>query len=152
MCSCSGGTLQLAMALPEAEQKRDDEQMELSMKQSSARRQNPNIYKERLQTIMKIAGGPNDEESQWWELRSVMDDYEWQDMQELPAETALKNELQATTTKHSTTTGGMNGDSSSSSPKLIESKRMLSSEQEQLIAKNRDAAALKKQKAQQVWL
>ena len=74
------------MALPGAGRKRDDEQIELSMKQSIARRQNPNIYQERLQTIMKLAGGQKDPESRCWELRSVMDDYEWQDMQELPAE------------------------------------------------------------------
>ena len=116
------------------------------------RRQTPDIYQERLQTIMKIAGGQKDEESRWWELRSVMDDYEWQDMQELPAESALKNQLQTTPSDHSTTTGSMTGDSSSSSPKPIEAKRRLSSEQEQMIAKNRDAAALKKQKSQQIWL
>jgi hypothetical protein len=152
MFSCSGGTQLVAMALPGAGQKRDAEQMELSMKQTIARRQHPNIYHERLQTIMKIAGGQKDQESRWWELRSVMDDYEWQDMQELPAESAPQNQLQTTPSERSTTTGGMTGDSSSSSPKPNEAKRRLSSEQEQMIAKNRDAAALKKQKAQQIWL
>ena len=135
MFSCSGGTELLAMALPGAGQKRDDEQIELSMKQSIARRQNPDTYQERLQTIMKIAGGQKDQESRWWELRSVMDDYEWQDMQELPAESALKNQLQTTPSEHSTTAGDMTGDSSSSSPKTDAAKRRLSSEQEHMIAK-----------------
>jgi hypothetical protein len=146
MFSCRGGTQLSAMALPGAGQNRDDGQIELSMKQSIARRQNPDIYHLRLQTIMKIAGGQKDHESRWWELRSVMDDYEWQDTQELPAESALENQLQTTPSEHSTTTGGMTGDSSSSSPKLNEAKRRLSSQQEQMIAKNREAAALKNKK------
>jgi hypothetical protein len=123
------------MALPGAEKRRVDEQIDLSMKQSTARRQHPDIYQKRLQTIMKIAGGQKDQESRWWELRSVMDDYEWQDMQEMPAESALKNQLQTTPSEHSTTTGGMTDDSSSSSSKPNEAKRRLSSEQEQMIAK-----------------
>ncbi len=71
------------MAWSGAGQTRDGEQMELVEKQSIARRQTPDIYQARLQTIMKIAGGKKDEETRWCELRSVMDDYEWQDMQEL---------------------------------------------------------------------
>jgi hypothetical protein len=124
------------MALPGAGHKGEDDQIEHSMKQSIARRQYPDIYKERLQTIMKIASGHKDEESRWWELRSVMDDYEWQDMHELPAESSLKNQLQTTPSEHSSTTGDMTGGSARSSPKLTEAKRRLSSEQEQMIAKN----------------
>jgi hypothetical protein len=140
------------MAVPGTGQNKDGEQMDLAMKQSVARRQSIDVYQERLHTIMKIAGGQKDQESRWWELRSVMDDYEWQDMQELLPETTAKNQLQTTTTDHSTTTGSMTGDSSSSLPTVNAAKRKLSSEQEQMIAKNREAAALKKQRLPQVWL
>ena len=140
------------MALPGAGQKKDDEQMRLSMEQSIARRQPPHIYQERLQRIMKIAGGQKDHESRWWELRSVMDDYEWLDMQELLPGSAEQNQLQTTLSEHSKTIEGMTGDSSSSSPKEKAAKRRLSSEQEQMIEKNREAAELKKQRLQQIWL
>jgi hypothetical protein len=140
------------MALPETRQNKGGEQMELALKQSTPRRQSIDIYQERLQTIMKIASGPKDQESRWWELRSVMDDYEWQDMQELIPETAPKNQMQTPTTDHSTTTGSMTGDSSSSLPKVNAAKRKLSSEQVQQIEKKREAAALKKQRLQEVWL
>jgi hypothetical protein len=150
--SCGGGTQLLAMALPGTGQNKGGEQMELAMKQSAPRRQSIDIYQERLQTIMKIASGPKDQESRWWELRSVMDDYEWQDLQEVLPETAVKNQMQTAATDHSTTTGSMTGDSSSSLPKVNAAKRKLSSEQEQLIEKNREAAALIKQKLQKVWL
>jgi hypothetical protein len=159
MFGYGGGTQLLAMALAGAAHKRDDEQMEFSVKQSIPRSQTLDVYQERLQTIMKIAGGQKDLESRWWELRSVMDDYEWQDMQELLPESAEKNQLQTTPSEHSTTTGGMLGanparpqDSSSSSPKVNAAKRMLSAEQEQIIQTNREAAALKKSRLQQTWL
>ncbi len=152
MFSCGVGTQLLAMALPGAGQKIDDDQMTQGLKPSISRRQTPEIYQERLQTIMKLAGGQKDQESRWWEIRAVMDDYEWQDMQELLPESAEKNQLQTTPSEHSTTTGGMTGDSSSTSPKINAGKRRLSSEQEQMIEKNREVAALKKQKLQQTWL
>ncbi len=126
--------------------------MELAMKQSTPRRQSIDIYQERLQTIMKIASGPKDQESRWWELRSVIDDYEWLDMQEMLPDTFGKNKMHSTQSEPSTTTVGMTGDSSSSSAKVNASTRRLSSEQEQMIEKNREAAALKKQKLQEVWL
>ena len=56
--------------------------LNLAMKQNITCRQTPDIYQERLQTIMKLAGGQKDPESRWWELRSVMDDYERQDLEE----------------------------------------------------------------------
>jgi hypothetical protein len=140
------------MAVPGTGQNKNGEQMDLAMKQSVARRQSIDVYQKRLHTIMKIAGGQKDQESRWWELRSVMDDYEWQDMQELLPETTAKNQLQTTTSDHSTTIGSMTGDSSSSLPTVNAAKRKLSSEQEQMIAKNREAAALKKQRLPQVWL
>jgi hypothetical protein len=147
------------MAWSGAGQKRDGEQMELVEKQSIARRQTPDIYQARLQTIMKIAGGKKDEETRWCELRSVMDDYEWQDMQELLPALAEKTQSYTTPSEHSTTTEGTIGenlarppDSSSSTPKVNADKRLLSSEQEQTIKRNREAAALKKQRLQQVWL
>ncbi len=140
------------MALPEGGLKREDEQINLAMKQSITRRQTPEIYQARLQTIMKIAGGQKDPESRWWELRSVIDDYEWLDMQEMLPDTFGKNKMHSTQSEPSTTTMGMTGESSSSSAKVNASTRRLSSEQEQMIETNRVAAALKKQKLQQTWL
>jgi len=132
--------------------KRENEQIDLSMKQSITRRQTPEIYQARLQTIMKIAGGEKDQESRWWELRSVMDDYEWLDMQEMLPDSFGKHQLHTTPSEHSTTTGGMSGGSSSSSPTVNAAACRLSSEQKQMIETNRVAAALKKQRLQQTWL
>ena len=110
------------------------------------RRQTPDIYQERLQTIMKIAGGQKDEESRWWELRSVMDDYEWQDMQELLPEAADGKQLQTTPSEHGTTSGGMTGDSSSSSTTGNAAKRPLTAKQMQMIEKKTRRCSTEKTK------
>ena len=110
------------------------------------RRQTPDIYQERLQTIMKIAGGQKDEEARWWELRSVMDDYEWQDMQELFPEAADGKQLQTTPSEHGTTSGGMTGDSSSSSTTGNAAKRPLTAKQMQMIEKKTRRCSTEKTK------